>query len=415
MKADETKSAIASSTESSTKSSGDGQSHRPSFTKVLDGRKQPIRGLWVRNGRFYAQLKIEDAATGIKKTRRVPLVDKDNKPVETTAQAVAILKRLQTQRSDNALPVLKRTPKFTDYVKEYLDYYDQVKDAKRPKTMQTEKGHLTQWKAHLGETRLDKITKPMITGFIAKRQVEGVSGRTVNLAVTVLRNVLKRAIDDGWLQRLPTENLRPLKWTARKKELVPLEQINKLCEAALEVSKNGVEFCDYIKLMAFCGSRMSETLRLKWSDVDFGQRQITIGSDGLAKNHKARVVDFNPKLEAHLKEMHKRKAKISDWLFPSPQRGNADKASKTYRETLLLARKAAGLDGFGFHDCRHHFVSMCVMSGIDFMTVATWAGHQDGGVLIGKVYGHLSGGHRQLMASKLNFEPVIVEKKENVA
>jgi len=28
-------------------------------------------------------------------------------------------------------------------------------------------------------------------------------------------------------------------------------------------------------------------------------------------------------------------------------------------------------------------------------------GHKDGGVLIGRVYGHLAGGHRQSMAAKL--------------
>ena len=33
--------------------------HEPQFIKVLDGRKQPMRGLWVRNGRFYAQLKVD--------------------------------------------------------------------------------------------------------------------------------------------------------------------------------------------------------------------------------------------------------------------------------------------------------------------------------------------------------------------
>jgi hypothetical protein len=47
------------------------KSHASSFAKVPDGRKQPIRGLWVRNGRYYAQLKIENAITGIKKTKRV--------------------------------------------------------------------------------------------------------------------------------------------------------------------------------------------------------------------------------------------------------------------------------------------------------------------------------------------------------
>jgi len=45
----------------------------------------------------------------------VPLIDKEGKPVQTVAQAVAELKRLQTQRSDNTLPTLTRTPKFDDY------------------------------------------------------------------------------------------------------------------------------------------------------------------------------------------------------------------------------------------------------------------------------------------------------------
>jgi hypothetical protein len=35
------------------------------------------------------------------------------------------------------------------------------------------------------------------------------------------------------------------------------------------------------------------------------------------------------------------------------------------------------------------------MSGIDFMTIAAWLGHKDGGTLIGKVYGHLLDGKPQ--------------------
>jgi hypothetical protein len=51
---------------------------------------------------------------------------------------------------------------------------------------------------------------------------------------------------------------------------------------------------------------------------------------------------------------------------------------------------------------------MCVMSGIDFMTIAKWVGHQDGGVLIGKVYGHLSNEHAQRQAQRVNFGPVVL-------
>src|ERR1041385_4478473 len=90
-------------TESSEPISKQRQSHAPTFAKVLDGRKQPIRGLWVRNGRFYARLNIENPVTGIKKTRRVPLVDKEGGAVQTVAQAVAELKRLQTDRKSTRL------------------------------------------------------------------------------------------------------------------------------------------------------------------------------------------------------------------------------------------------------------------------------------------------------------------------
>src|SRR5207253_4778800 len=112
--------------------------------------------------------------------------------------------------------------------------------------------------------------------------------------------------------------------------------------------------------------------------------------------------------ESHLREMFKRRAPDSKWLFPSPQRGDRDQRALTFRESLRLARKAAGLDKFGFHDCRHHFISFAVMSGIDFMTIARWVGHKDGGVLIGKVYGHLHNEHTKAQAAKLTFGPTLV-------
>lgn len=372
---------------------------RPSYTKVLDGRKQPIRGLWVRNGQFYVQLKIEDAE-GRKKTIRTRL-----EGAQTVPQAQKALAELLGQRDKNRLPVLQRTPKLADYVQTYFAHFDKLTDAKRPATLTKERGALSLWVAHMGETRLDRITKAQINAFRANRQAAGISGRTVNLDVIALRNVLKMAVDDGWLKFLPTENLRPLKWTARKRGLVTAAEIERLCAAAKANSKNGQQLADYLWLMAYSGARRNEALRLRWADVDFERGQLTIGADGLAKNGESRVVDFNTKLEEHLHAMHGRRAPDSQFLFPSPQRGDRDASTKTFMESLRIARNASGITAFGFHDCRHFFVSYCVMSGIDFMTIARWAGHKDGGVLIGKVYGHLSNEHAKLQAQRINFGP----------
>jgi integrase len=66
-------------------------------------------------------------------------------------------------------------------------------------------------------------------------------------------------------------------------------------------------------------------------------------------------------------------------------------------------RKKAGLPWIGFHDLRHFFASHCVMAGIDFMTISHWLGHSDGGILVGKVYGHLADTHKKAAAQKLTF------------
>lgn len=60
--------------------------HALTFAKVLDGRKQPIRGLWIRGSRYYARLSVETPITGVNKTRRVPLVDKEGNADNSTGR-----------------------------------------------------------------------------------------------------------------------------------------------------------------------------------------------------------------------------------------------------------------------------------------------------------------------------------------
>jgi integrase len=213
-----------------------------------------------------------------------------------------------------------------------------------------------------------------------------------------------------------------LKWPPPpRRPLLAPEQFEKLllCCFAIKkngepLTKNGQQLHDFICLLAFTGAREQEALKLRWSHVDFERRRIfvgadgnftaaamTVGSGGTSKSRASRIVDFNSQLETLLREMHNRRAPDSDWLFPSPQRGEKDIHAKTLRESFKLVRTKAELPNIGFHDLRHLFCSFSVMAGIDFMTIAAWLGHKDGGILIGKVYGHLLDEHRQKMAAKL--------------
>jgi integrase len=394
--------------ESLTKPTETVRNTRYQYQPVLDGRKAKIRGLWKRLDTFYARLTVIDLNTSTKELRWIKLEMPDpatggTRLCQTVAEAREAMNKLKVKRADNDLPVLKQTPKFTDYVTTYLDSYEN-----EASTKVTEKVHLDAWiRLGLGEMRLNQITKPMIITIRDKRRKE-VGNRSINLAMTCLRNVLHKAINDGWLQRMPTENIDPLDVIQPKKRLVPLESMKKVCDAAFELNlKNAIQFKDLIMFLCYSGGRISESLKLKWQDVDWTQRHVTFGYDGRIKSKKHRVVDFNSKLEAHLKDMQSRKAPDSDYVFPSAQRGKADKQAKSFRATLNKARIKAGLPKFGFHDCRHFFASMCAMSDVAKDVVRDWMGHSTT-QLLDDVYVHYCRDYHAKQAAKVRFEPVVL-------
>jgi len=412
-------------------------SRRYNYTKVLDNRKHAIRGLWRRNGKFVARITVEDDA-GRKAVKWVPL------GAETAAAAQEEFRTLLVERGEDRLRHIGRCPKFSDYVEQ--TYEERLATSgKKPDTMVTEHVHLKQLRESVGHLTLDKIRPYHVTGHLQKLKQRGKANRTCNLALVVLRNVLKNAKIDGFIKNLPVDGIPWQRSEKKARRLYTREDVDLFCQAAATASKNGAEFADYLRLLALCGAREQETIKLRWAGVDFEHKLLTIGADADTKNREARRVDFNAELETHLKAMHARRAPDSQWLFPSPQRGDQDDRAKTFRESLLLTRAVSGcicqdckkvtfgketpktcpqcqgtrleakeralpehLQRFGFHDLRHHFISYAVMSGIDFMTIARWVGHKDGGILIGKVYGHLSNEHAQAQAARMNFGPTIV-------
>jgi integrase len=368
--------------------------HRSRFTSVKDSRNRKVRGLWRRGEKLYMQTRV----AGERSARKISL---DSTGLEAARAEMADIRK---KNRGEGLPKTGLRPLFADYARKYLEFQRTARDSgKKPRTIDREDHSLVHWIAAIGNVRLDKITKPMITGFVKARLEKGLKPRTVNIDVIVLRNVLNEAKDEGLIVNLPTEGIKPKKVNTPVRTLLSPAAFENLCKAAAACRKNNVQLCDYIRLLAYSGARRDEALALKWEDVNFERKFLRIGADGAAKNSKARHVDFNSQLETHLKEMATRMAPDSQWLFPSPRRVQSDKPVKTLRESFLIARKKAELEGLGFHDLRHYFASMAVMSGIDFKTIAEWLGHQDGGMLVGKVYGHLLPEHKQRMAERFIF------------
>lgn len=366
------------------------------FNKVKDSRGHSVRGLWEQNGRYYAQFRVPEKKSPVK----VPLVDGEGKPIATVPEAKKVLAKLLDQRDSNTLPVLKQTPTLAEWIASYIDWLRASKK-KDEKTIDKEEGHLKLWAECLGTVRLSQFRRSHVNDFIEWRQRRAkdsgcsLTGRTINLDVLVLNNCFNHAIPDR-LSRLPTEGWKPFEHKAPKRPLWSKEQIELICTKAREVGENGDLLADYIRFMAASGARRDGAIKVAWADIDWSRRQVAIRT----KYSKTVIIDFNGTLEALLKEMNGRKLPNAKYLFPSPM--NPEEHAKNLQGSLETAREAAGLIEFQFHDLRHYFISTCVMAGIDFMTIARWVGHTDGGMLIGKVYGHLNDAHAKSMALKLS-------------
>ena len=351
--------------------------------------------------------------TGIKRVRRVALVDKEEQPVRSVPAAVEAMARLKVHRSDNTLGILARTPKFSAYTTKYLDFIRAGEGMKKPRSIKREESSLEQWSKLIGELPLDKIRRIHINQFIEDRRNAGKHHRTINQDVITLRCVLRHAVDEGWLKAaaLPTAGLKPLRVVAERRPDFSPADLEKLCQAAAD-AQNGTQFVEYIRTLAYCGGREQETLALKWSDVDFKRNLLTIGSNpDTTKSSKTREVNMNRKLRQHLLEMKRRHRNTSDYLFPSPLRGEKDEPIKKFRASLHVVRKAAGMDHVGFHTLRHFFCSYCVMSGVPFATIASWVGHADGGFLVSRLYSHLAADHKRQQAQLVNFgEPTVMRR-----
>ena len=366
--------------------------HAARFLPVFDSRKRKIRGLIRRGDKFYAQMRIV-GPDGKSRPVRIPL--------ETTS-LVEAQKELEKKRTENRKGEMHLPGNRPNFEKLVADYQKSAQFlGKKLGTRENEIQALNRWTKHLGGVRVDWIRPDRMTDFRDRRKAQGVSARTINLDLVAFNNAMAYAVERGWLTFAP--RLKKLKEREpAKRALLTAGDIERLLRACTpKVTKNAQELRFYIRFLVLTGCREQEALKVRWQEVDLWNQQVTIGADGDTKTGRHRAVNLTLELKELLHEMSATRAPDSSFLFPSPQRGDRDIPAHSLRESFKMVRAKAKLPWVGFHDFRHFFASQCVMAGIDFMTVASWLGHSDGGVLVGRVYGHLADAHKARMADGL--------------
>lgn len=257
---------------------------------------------------------------------------------------------------------------------------------------------------HLGKTLVRKIDARAIRTFQDARKAEGVSGRTVNLEVTLIRQVLKRA--KRWSVIADDVTNMPENQNVVGKVLT---REQKLCLFRTAASKPewDVSYCaGVIAVNTTC--RKVELLTLRWSDVDLFKREFSIERSKTEAGH--RLIPLNEEAMAAFARLRKRAEMLGGgvpehFVFPACENSNFDfehhqKTFRTaWRSLVKAAAKRAGNDaaeealksgadpdtarwgavkpyqGFRFHDLRHQSITEMAEAGIPEAAMQSIAGH----------------------------------------
>lgn len=181
-----------------------------------------------------------------------------------------------------------------------------------------------------------------------------------------------------------------------------------------------------ILLTAYYGLRRSETLGLKWSNIDFQTKTISIshkvveandggkyrpkGFDKMKNKSSNRMLPLIPEVESELlshKAQQKRNARILSSAYSheyddyvcTDQTGCLLRPNyvTTHFATIL---KKNGLRHIRFHDLRHTCASLLLKNGIPMKAIQEWLGHSTFEVTA-NTYAHLDYSSKQRSAQQI--------------
>ena len=274
--------------------------------------------------------------------------------------------------------------------------------------------YLRQINAHLlpalGRLPLSEVTPAAVHDFVAQLEGAGFAHSTVKGALRLLNAALRSAQEEGLILKNPCKRIR-----VQPKEAIEQRALSRSEQETLR--KAAVAQGDLPTLLSlYAGLRLGEVCALKWSDIDWEKKTITvrrtaqrtasaensvgrrtllmIGSPKSKRSH--RILPIPDFLFALLKKASLAAADTDAYIF-----GKADRAAepRTLQRHFQRLARALGLSGVHFHTLRHSFATRLMELGVDIQTISALLGHQSAKTTL-DFYGH-SLSEQQLYAVSL--------------
>ena len=270
-------------------------------------------------------------------------------------------------------------PLFREFATRFLETY--AKTNNKPSEVESKEMIL---RVHLvpafGEVALDDIEPREIEVYKAKKLKDGLSRKSINNHLTVLRRALAIAVEWGVIKHIPA--MRWLEPPPPEFDFLTFAEADRLLTAAED------QWRPMLTVAVRTGLRLGELLALRWSDVDLEggrimvRRAVARGIIGTPKNGRSREVPLSEQARAALRTQGRR----GELVFSMPDGSMLTRGATKW--PLKRALALAQLRPIGWHCLRHTFASHLAMRGAPLKSVQELLGH--GTIEMTMRYSHLS-------------------------
>jgi integrase len=293
----------------------------------------------------------------------------------------------------------ERGPRFSVVAHEWIK---SCEDSVSPTTYYHYDGMAKKLCAYFESYHLSEIESKHVQSYLSILSKQNYSGKTISNHLSVLKLIYRHGIVHfGFSGNDPTVyvTVPRARSSERRQALTEKEQ---------ETVANSIEapFGFFAFTLLYTGMRRGEAIALKWSDIDFERRLITV--ERSATFPKNVPVIKLPKTEAGIRKVvlldcladelakRKKKAKGSDYVFT----GKEIRHNSWYMRRWREYQKETGLTVTP-HQLRHTFATILFEAGIDIKDAQTIMGHADI-TTTRNIYTHIRSQRMQETANKLN-------------
>ena len=253
----------------------------------------------------------------------------------------------------------------------------------------------------IGKRPINEISQADIRAFLVQYFGEGHTKRSTTLIRDIMNGPFQVAFEDGIINKNPVSGaLKRL--NIRTDDRPPIDPLSAE-ETVLFLNTCRRYYPDHFPFFMTLfrtGLRVGEALALKWGDIDWNGRFITVSRSyrrqeiGTTKTGKTRKVDISDQLLITLKDLYtkrKREAlhdgagEIKDFIFHNGQ--GDPRGQNSIRYILKHILRKSGLREIRVHDTRHSYASQLLSDGVSPVYVKEQLGHHSIEITV-NIYGH---------------------------